>query len=569
MIQKKGDGNSNGNGHHNGNDHGVSKRTVTDTETVVAGKPTARDERGTREQSKRAEESEFADFLSDDEAATALDGDGQAATDDAAEGDEKSGRLKRVLIGFAAICAFVCVSALVIYLWLLGGNAGENMSLRVANRNERDDPSASHQPTAEEINRALNGQSNANDQTARTNSGMTNAPTQGGALSNTSNGNMPITSRPPSDIFSTTVQDPLSQSTNNERASVQSGATATGASINATRSSNTTSETRRSADSTVTTTRYATSGASVERSIRANPPASQNAPASEQTQSSLTRETAPLTNERTTTTTTLTDADTVALPPLGTMLPVRTLGTIYTLRSETLVRMQLTRAMSGAGWSLRRGTELYATVRGSDFEIGRAYIALVGFVDPESNRLVRLQGNILGGDGTDGLRGRKHRIGGGWSRALRVAGAGALDALGAIAGNIGRRPVVIADVYGNGRVNPIMNEIGGISYRNNRSGFVEVPAGSSGYVLVMQMPRDVQGVDAGAQLANLSSPELERLSDAATLRSSTQLSDEQLATLITMGSPEQIRQALPHMTPEMRRVAESVLASMQSGGQGR
>lgn len=223
--------------------------------------------------------------------------------------------------------------------------------------------------------------------------------------------------------------------------------------------------------------------------------------------------------------------------------------------------------MSGADWSLRRGTELYGTVRGADFETGRAYIALVGFIDSESGRLVRLEGNILGGDGTDGLRGRKHRIGGGWSRALRMAGAGALDALGVIAGSIGRRPVVIADVYGS--ANPIMNEIGGISYRNNRSGFVEVPAGSSGYVLVMQMPRDVQGVDAGASLANLPSPELERLADSSVSRASTQLSDDQLAALITTGTPEQIRASLPRMTPEMRRVAESVLASMGSGGQGR
>jgi len=81
----------------------------------------------------------------------------------------------------------------------------------------------------------------------------------------------------------------------------------------------------------------------------------------------------------------------------------------------------------------------------------------------------------------------------------------------------------------------------------------------------MQMPRDVQGVDAGgSQLANLSSPELERLADASSPVAGTQLSDEQLAVLITTGTPEQIRAILPRMTPEMRRVAESVLASSQS-----
>jgi len=495
--------------------------------------------------------------LIDDEDATALDGGEVAAADDAADGDKKTGRMMRLLIGFGAICAFLCVSVLVIYLWLLGGRTSDDMSLRVgsANQTERSDQSSSHQPTAEEIARALNGQDNANNQTTGARDGTTTMQP---------NGNVPVTARPPSDIFSTTVPDPLASplpSTNAERVGAQTGATSTDVSTNTARS---TSEARRAIDSTAT--RYATSGASAERSIRANPPATQSG----ETSAPLSREAASSTNERTlTSATTTVERTTVALPPLGTMLPVRTLGTIYTLRSETLVRMQLTRAMSGAGWSLRRGTELYGTVRGSDFEIGRAYIALIGFIDAESGRLVRFEGNILGGDGTDGLRGRKHRIGGGWSRALRMAGAGALDALGAIAGSIGRCPVVVADVYGYGGTNPIMNEIGGISYRNNRSGFVEVPAGSSGYVLVMQMPRDVQGVDAGASLANLPLPELERLADASSLRLSTQLSDERLAALITTGTPEQIRQALPRMTPEMRRVAESVLASMQSGGQGR
>jgi hypothetical protein len=553
MIHSNSNG-SNGNGHHNGNGHGAIKRTVADTETVVARKPATRDEQDAREQNKRAAEAEFADILIDDEDANVLDDSEEAATDDEADGNKKTGRLKRVLIGFGAICALLCVSVLVIYLWLLGGRTSDDMSLRVGNANQtgRGDQTSSHQPTAEEIARALNGQDNTNNHTIGTSNGTTSVQP---------NDNMPVGARPPGDIFSTTVPDPLasaSPSTNSERTGAQTGATSTDVTANAARN---TSETRRATDSTATATRYATSGASAERSIRANPPVTQSG----QTSAPLSREAAPSTNERMTTV----ERTTVALPPLGTMLPVRTLGAVYTLRSETLVRMQLTRAMSGAGWSLRRGTELYGTVRGSDFEIGRAYIALVGFIDAESGRLVRLEGNILGGDGTDGLRGRKHRIGGGWSRALRMAGAGALDALSAVAGSIGRRPVVIADIYGNGGVNPIMNEIGGISYRNNRSGFVEVPAGSSGYVLVMQMPRDVQGVDAGASLANLPSPELERLADASSLRSSTQLSDEQLAALITTGSPEQIRAGMPRMTPEMRRVAESVLASMQSGGQGR
>jgi len=202
-------------------------------------------------------------------------------------------------------------------------------------------------------------------------------------------------------------------------------------------------------------------------------------------------------------------------------------------------------------------------VRGSDYEVGRAYVALIGFIDPRTNKMVRLQGNVLGGDGTDGLRGRKHKIGGGWSRALRQSSAGAIDALSAVAGTLGRRPVVIGDVYGYGGTRamyPLTAELNGIADGNNRGGFVEVTAGSNGYVLVMQMPRDAQGVDA---LTNLPSSELERLTNPSLSRTGTQLSDEQLAALITTGMPEQIRASMPRMTPEMRRIAQSVLDSTE------
>jgi len=248
------------------------------------------------------------------------------------------------------------------------------------------------------------------------------------------------------------------------------------------------------------------------------------------------------------------------------MLPVRTLGTIYTLRSESLVRMQLTRAVGGEGWSLRRGTEFYGVMRGSDREVGRAYIALIGFVDPESNRLVRLSGNLLGGDGTDGLRGRKRQLHSRWSRAARLAGAGALDVLGALASSVGRRPVVISDVYGQRTISPLTQELNRAARGGDSGGFVEVPANTPGYVLVLTMPRGVQGVDAqpdgfSANLSeNISVSDLQRLTAEQKDGSVSQLSDAELSELLTTGSPAQIRAALPRMSPAMRRVAEQVLA---------
>jgi len=474
MIHHNGNGNgsSNGNGHRNGNGHQAFGGNATTSETVVVEKPKTREVRDEREENKGANEIEFADALIDDEETLTLDEGDEPASHDVKNGKERGGRLRRVLIGFAVACVLLLVSGLVIYLWLLGGRTESNMSLRVGNTNQKEhaETSANTQPTADEINNALNVQGNASNQTTGVNGdGRVTAPQQNGVSPN----NPPITNRLPNDIYSATVQEPLTsvQTERGERANAQARQT----SAASTGIAGSTSGVRRTSNSSAATTLYATSGASTERSIRAYQPASQNETSGGQSRTLLSRESTLSANVDAASI----DARTVPLPPLGTMLPVRTLGTIYTLRSETLVRMQLTRAMSGAGWSLRRGTELYGTVRGSDFEIGRAYIALIGFMDPESNRLVRLQGNILGGDGTDGLRGRKHTIGGGWSRALRMTGAGALDALGAIAGNINRRPIVVADVYGYGGMNPLINEIGGISTHRNRSGFVEVTAGAS------------------------------------------------------------------------------------------
>lgn len=247
------------------------------------------------------------------------------------------------------------------------------------------------------------------------------------------------------------------------------------------------------------------------------------------------------------------------------MLPVRTLGTIYTLRSESLVRMQLTRAVGGEGWNLRRGTELYGVMRGSDYEVGRAYIALIGFVDPESNRLVRLSGNLLGGDGTDGLRGRKRQLHSRWSRAARLAGAGALDVLSTLASSVGRRPIVISDVYGQRTISPLTQELNRSAAGRDGGGFVEVPANTPGYVLVLTMPRSVQGVDAQPDeftslLDNINGSDLQRLTAEQSGGSVSQLSDTELSELLTTGSPAQIRAALPRMSPAMRKVAEQVLA---------
>ncbi len=543
MINNNGNGNGlGGNGHKSSGDD-QPPRAGLNTGTATVGNNSQAP--GVR--TSRLEEADFDDeILLDDDAEVSLGEGDEQATHDLKREEKRGGRLRRALVGLAAMCAFGLIMFLVAYFWLFNNSNKNEMSLQVRTSPESNKTGVAEPPagelTAEEIARALNNPNKPAPSVSET------TIPQVGILPN---GGTPITDRPPVDAYSTTVDQSLSQQQQvGTDAARQTGQT-------------TSSDATRNVSASSATRAGSSSGANTERSIRVNQIINERASAgSSRDSDNINRNGASGGSESRDSE--VTENRTVALPPLGTMLPVRTLGTVYTLRTESLVRMQLTRDVGGQGWSIARGTELYGTVRGADYEIGRAYVALIGFIDPQTNKMVRLQGNVLGGDGTDGLRGRKHKIGGGWSRALRQAGAVAVDALGVVAGTIGRRPVVVGDVYGYGgarATGALTAELNGIAGNgNNRSGFVEVTAGSTGYVLVMQMPRDAQGADA---LTSLPSSELERLADPTLSRAGTQLSDEQLAVLITTGTPEQIRAVLPRMTLEMRRVAQGVLASME------
>lgn len=242
----------------------------------------------------------------------------------------------------------------------------------------------------------------------------------------------------------------------------------------------------------------------------------------------------------------------IILPSFGSILPVRTLGKIYTLRSGSSIRLELTRYVSGEGWSLSKGTVLIGQVRGSERD--RAFIAITGFIDPSRDRFVNLNGEILGDDGGSGIRGEFHKLSSGWSRAFARVASSAVNVAGAIAGSrISGQPVIITDV-GSRTISPVSYEVDS-SLLNQARGFVEVPAGAVGFVMVTTLPADVKGVDAEPD-------HLAQFSDitAADANSSSALTQEELAQLFTSGDTTRIREALPRMSPQMRRIAESVLA---------
>jgi hypothetical protein len=247
-------------------------------------------------------------------------------------------------------------------------------------------------------------------------------------------------------------------------------------------------------------------------------------------------------------------AGAVALPSFGSMLPVRSLGMIYTLRSGGLVRFELTRDVKGKRWFLPHGTVLVGALRGSEYD--RAFISLIGFIDSGSGRFVKITGDVLGSDGGTGVRGKRRKMSSGWSKVLGKVGEASLSIAGSLASAVGRRPVIITDAFG-GAGSRVTSEFDGVLLNKERNVFVEVAAGTPCYVMITELPEAIQGVDA---LAKFSGRDVESRADSDQRRDATGISEHELAELIQSGNPERIKLALPRMTTEMRRVIEAVMS---------
>ena len=229
--------------------------------------------------------------------------------------------------------------------------------------------------------------------------------------------------------------------------------------------------------------------------------------------------------------------------PFGTLLPIRILGAVYTLRaSGGLVRMELTRSVSGKNYSYPAGTVLVGSLRGSEEK--RAFISVVGLIDPVSGGLVKLTGELMGNDGASGVAGRKRQIKSTWSRVLSGLRETGAAALGAIGNRRSGGTVVISD--GASKASGVLtNELSGLIGNNrNRSEFVEISAGTTAFVLVTDLPGEISGA--------------EDRSGQNTYRAAG-LTETESADLLSFGDKERIRAALPLMTPQFRVLAEKYL----------
>ncbi|MGD9628551.1 MAG: hypothetical protein AB7V18_04855 [Pyrinomonadaceae bacterium] len=189
---------------------------------------------------------------------------------------------------------------------------------------------------------------------------------------------------------------------------------------------------------------------------------------------------------------TTTDADARKQEPLGripfgTLLPVRLLGAIYTLRnSGGVVRMELTQPIEGKGYSYPAGTTLIGNVRGG--ESVRAFVTVVGLIDPVSGEFVRVTGELMGTDGASGISGERKRITGKWTRFFR----GLKDTAGSLLGSVGSLrsggTVILSEPLRRGSEKLSEDTSQSIFGNEREDTFLEVLAGTSGYVLVTQLP---------------------------------------------------------------------------------
>jgi hypothetical protein len=130
----------------------------------------------------------------------------------------------------------------------------------------------------------------------------------------------------------------------------------------------------------------------------------------------------------------------------------------------------------------------------------------------------------------------RHRF----KQTLSKVAASGLQVAGMMAGALTGRGTVVVNGAGYRLLNPITDEVGRIvSGSDDKRTFVRIEAGQSAYVMVSDLPSEVQGVDApGVELSSVA----------------TSLTDREVMELIMFATPEDIRAATPLMNEEQKRM---------------
>ncbi len=230
------------------------------------------------------------------------------------------------------------------------------------------------------------------------------------------------------------------------------------------------------------------------------------------------------------------------VPTFGTLLPIRFLGAIYTLRGAGgLVRMELSRSVKKDGFSYPAGTIIVGRLRGSEYN--RAFISAIGAIDAKSGKLVKFQGEVLGVDGASGAIGTRKSIkswGARFLSGLREAGGQAVNVLAARGGS-GRGGTVVLN--GNGGLKGEVSSI--IRGDTQENSFVMVRAGTEAYVLITDLPTEQREGD----------DDVEKLANTNNQIPGVNLSESEMAEFLATDDPDKLRAALLKMSPQFRALA--------------
>lgn len=232
------------------------------------------------------------------------------------------------------------------------------------------------------------------------------------------------------------------------------------------------------------------------------------------------------------------------VPSFGSLLPVRFLGAIYTLRGAGgLVRMELVRSVKNGEFSYPAGTIIIGRLRGSEYN--RAFISATGAIDAKTGKLVKFEGEVLGVDGASGAKGERKSIkswGARFLSGLREAGGQAVNVLAARGvGGGGRGGTIVLN--GSGGLGGEMSSI--VRGDTQENSFVMVRAGTEAYVLITDLPAEQREGD----------DDFENLANTNNQIPGMNLSESEMAEVLATDDPNKLRSALLKMSPQFRALA--------------
>jgi len=125
---------------------------------------------------------------------------------------------------------------------------------------------------------------------------------------------------------------------------------------------------------------------------------------------------------------------------------------------------------------------------------------------------------------------------------LRKVASSGIQVAGTMAGALTGRGTVVVDSAGYRLLSPVTSDARGIvGGSNDRNSFVKVEAGRAAYVMVADLPKALQSVDAPG--------------DEDFVQAAHSLTDQEVMELILFGTPDEIRAAFPFMSDEQKKLA--------------